>query len=186
MQFTTALLASAAALTASALPQAAPVEDGKRFGVVAIRSGSPIQNLAIQAAHADLMIGADSQGAGCDAPTNSATFYLSKEELYLHTGGATPQKIFVDRSGMGQGNIGYITGAQPLGRNWETKGWAVSETNELKFDGTGLQACPGSPEYGWSVWLQGLDKPGWNENCTSISNLVVKTDNPIGCWYTQQ
>jgi len=102
MQFTTALLASAAALTASALPQAAPVEDGKRFGVVAIRSGSPIQNLAIQAAHAHLMIGADSQGAGCDAPTNSATFYLSKEELYLHTGGATPQKIFVDRSGMGK------------------------------------------------------------------------------------
>jgi hypothetical protein len=50
MQFTTAFIASAAALTASALPQSlgtGEIPDGSRFGVIAIRSGSPIHNSGI-------------------------------------------------------------------------------------------------------------------------------------------
>lgn len=84
------------------------------------------------------------------------------------------------------GNIGYVTGAQPIGRNAETKGWAIGTNNELQFDGTGIQACPGAIDGGWSIWLQGLDKPGWNENCTTVAGTAIKTDNPISCRYTQQ
>lgn len=206
MQFTTALIVSAAALTASALPQTTPVVAGDRFGVITIRSGSEVQNSAIQAAQGGLMVNAKSQNASCDAPTNSATFYINEDkELMLQESKTSyrPQRVFVDRSGMGkqtstlqvlcqlntsnkligQGVIGYVTGVQPLGRNSETKGW-TAENNELKFDGTGIQACPGGIDGSWSIWLAGLDKPGFNEGCVGVTGAVYKTENPIGCWYS--
>lgn len=101
MQFTTAFLASAAALTASALPQAAPAAD--YFGVITIRSGSEIQNGGVQAARSSLLVNAKSQNASCDADSNSATFYIMDEELHLYESKSSyrPQKIFVDRSWMG-------------------------------------------------------------------------------------
>jgi len=187
MQFTTAFVAATAALTASALPQTfgTPIPDGTRFGVIAIRSGSPIHNQALQAAQRGLIVGAKSQNASCDAPTNFATFYIADEELRLHSTRNPPQTMFVDRSGMGQGVIGYTTGAQPIGARSETKGWALGANNELQFDGAGVQACPGSIDGAWSIWLQGLDRPGWNDNCTSIAGTAIKTDSPITCTYTQ-
>ena len=208
MQFTTALIASAAALTASALPQTTPVATGDRFGVITIRSGSEIQNSPIQAARGSLMVNAKSQNASCDAPTNSATFYINEDkELYLQESKSSyrPQRMFVDRSGMGkstsslrmhpqrlgfsnnitgQGKIGYLTGAQPLGRNYETKGW-TAENNQLRFDGSGIQACPGGVDGSWSIWLTGLDKPGFLEGCVGVTGAIYKTENPIGCWYTE-
>jgi hypothetical protein len=105
MQFTTAFIASAAALTASALPQSlgtGEIPDGSRFGVIAIRSGSPIHNSGIQASRRGLLVGAKSQNATCDTPTNFATFYIVDEELFLHSTDAPYQSIFVDRSGMGK------------------------------------------------------------------------------------
>lgn len=103
MQFTTALLASAAAMTASALPQSTPIAEGAAFGVITIRSGSQVQNSAIQAANSGLLVNAKSQNASCDAETNSATFYIQDEELHLLESKSSyrPQRIFVDRSGMG-------------------------------------------------------------------------------------
>lgn len=83
------------------------------------------------------------------------------------------------------GKIGYVTGAEPLGKNWETRGWAIDANNELEFDGTGIQACPGAIDGGWSLWLQGVDKPAYIENCTGIIAAAIKTDNPIGCLYTE-
>ena len=105
MQFTTALLASAAALTASALPQATPIEQGSPFGVITIRSGSAIQNAGVQAAKSSLLVGAKAQNASCDAETNSATFYINAEgelNLYESKSSARGQTVFVDRSGMGK------------------------------------------------------------------------------------
>jgi hypothetical protein len=75
-----------------------------------------------------------------------------------------------------------VTGAQPIGRNAETKGWTV-DSNELKFDGAGVQACPGTE--GWRLWLQGLDKPGFSEGCETVTASAIKTDSPVGCWYTE-
>ncbi|KAF1966790.1 hypothetical protein BU23DRAFT_441944, partial [Bimuria novae-zelandiae CBS 107.79] len=176
----------AVALTASALPQTTPIAESENFGVIAIRSGSPVHNLAFQAARSSLLVGAKSQNSSCDAPgINSATFYIQDQELQLLPSrtSARPQTIFVDRSGMGMGNIGYVTGAEPLGENWETKGWAI-DNNELKFDGTGIQACPDAIDGAWSLWLQGSATPGWNENCTAITAAAIKAENPVGCWYT--
>lgn len=82
------------------------------------------------------------------------------------------------------GKIGYVTGAEQLGKNWETKGWALNQNNELLFDGTGIQACPGSIDGSWSIWLQGVEKPGYHENCTGVTGVAMKADNPISCVYT--
>jgi hypothetical protein len=86
----------------------------------------------------------------------------------------------------GQGIVGYLTGAEQPGRNWETKGWTIDANNELKFGGAGLQACPNAYDGGWRIWLQGLAKPGFSENCTYVGNTVIKTDSPISCLYTQE
>jgi hypothetical protein len=102
MQFTTAFLASAAALTASALPQTTPITTGQGFGLITIRSGS--ENSGVQAANSGLFVGLKSQNASCDAETNFATFYINKEqELHLWESSTSyrPTTIFVDRSGMG-------------------------------------------------------------------------------------
>jgi hypothetical protein len=104
MQFTTAFLASAAALTATAMPQTTPISGTDRFQVITIRSGSPIQNAPLQAAQRHLFVGVKSQNATCDTrdEVNSATFYISNEELVLHSRHPSPQTIYVDRSGMGK------------------------------------------------------------------------------------
>ena len=184
------ILASAAAITASALPTGSepttPSTDTlSAFGLITIHSGSEVQNAGVQAARASLLVNAKSQNASCDAETNFATFYIKDEELFLYAASATPQTIFVDRSGMGMGKIGYVTGAEPLGRNWETKGWTQNSTTGLVFDGTSLQACPGSIDGSWSLWLAGVAEPAYIKNCTGVKMHVVETAEPIGCLYTQ-
>ncbi|CAI6338909.1 unnamed protein product [Periconia digitata] len=189
MQFTTAFLASAAAMTASALPQAGvTIPENARFGLITIRSGSPIQNLPIQAAARGLYVGLPSQNSTCDVErdTNYATFYLEDTELHLHAASAYPQTMFVDRSGMGQGIVGYTSGAEPVVRNGERKGWALNENNELEFNGVGLQACPNAIDGAWRLWLAGSSNPGGYTNCTGVSAVAYKTDNPISCLYTQE
>ncbi|ORY10261.1 hypothetical protein BCR34DRAFT_602240 [Clohesyomyces aquaticus] len=184
MQFTTALLAASVAVAVSAAPTAL---ENNYFGVIAIRSGSPIQNAAFQASLNRLIVGAKSQNATCDSfpASNSATFYIKDGELNLFSTDAPYQKVFVDRSGMGQGIIGYVTGAQPLVRNGETKGWAVKD-NALTFDGAGIQACPGGIDGSYGLWLAGVSRPGGStEDCLGINTLVVNTETPDSCTYSQ-
>lgn len=83
----------------------------------------------------------------------------------------------------GQGKIGYITGSESLGRYWQTKGWALDANRMLTFAGTGLQACP-SIQGSWSLWLQGVEKPGFNEDCTHVAVAAMKVRDPVGCVYT--
>jgi hypothetical protein len=189
MQFTTAFIASFAAISASALPQAVgtgPIPDGTRFGLITINSGSPIQNGGVQAARKSLLVNAKNQNATCDTPTNFATFYIEDEVLYLHSTDAPYQTAFTDRSWFGQGIVGYTTGAEPIGTRSETKGWALSVNNELQFQGQGFQACSGSIDGGWSLWLTGVDAPGGNTDCISVAATAIKADNPISCLYTQE
>jgi hypothetical protein len=87
---------------------------------------------------------------------------------------------------IGQGIVGYTTGAEPKPRNGETKGWALGAGNELQFDGAGIQACPGAIDGGWRIWLAGLTNPGFSENCTGIVGAALKTEDPISCTYTQE
>ncbi|MCI2435630.1 hypothetical protein KC274_14695, partial [Listeria monocytogenes] len=111
MQFTTLALTAATAATAMAAPApqaSTPNPDIVTFGVISIRSGSPVQNAGWGAMHKGLFTGAQPQeGAECydgDAQ-NFATFVLNKPEgtLSLYTDGKPWQQLFVDRSGMGQG-----------------------------------------------------------------------------------
>jgi hypothetical protein len=184
MHFNTIALALIAAATASALPQTTPITDGTKFGAIIVQSGSTVDNSPVQSAQRSLFANLPAQNADCAAPTNSATFYIQNEELLLWTGINGPQKIFVDRSGMGMGKIGYVTGVEPIGSKWETKGWAVDANNELKFKGTGLQACPRSMDGGRSLWLQGVAKPGHNEDCHPVKVVANAIPNPIECVYT--
>lgn len=194
MQLKTLAVASAAlCMPAAALPQAAPVNAEAAFGLITIKSGSQVQNSGVQASLRSLFVNLPQQNATCDAEHNFATFYIKDSKLYLYPRKPTScgnhdeelQTIFVDRSGMGMGKIGYITGDEGLGRYWETEGWALGDGG-LKFKDTGIQACPNSIDGGWSLWLQGVQKPGWNENCTAVNTKPVATENAIGCRYSTE
>jgi len=99
MQLKNLILAATAAATVSA----APVDGQKPFGVLAIHSGSGVQNSGFNAAKSSLFAGLPSQNASCARPEDgqTATFYIKDGELYLYDQSATPQKFYVDRSGMG-------------------------------------------------------------------------------------
>ncbi|KAK1141912.1 hypothetical protein N8T08_008425 [Aspergillus melleus] len=185
MHFSRFFVASAAAATAAAMP-AAQVSDNDTFGVIAIHSGSGVQNSGFNAAKSSLFAGLPNQGASCARPEEqSATFYIQDGALYLYDASATPQEIYVDRSGMGQGKIGYTTGAQPTPRNGEREGWAV-KNGHLEFDGSSLIACPNSIDGAWSIWASaGNDNPAGNKDCVGIAARVIPTSNPNGCHYTE-
>jgi hypothetical protein len=101
MQFKNFLLATSAVASAAALPAAEPVQS-EAFGVVAIHSGSAVQYAAFNAANSSIFAGLPNQNAFCDrSNATSATFYISDGALYLYAASATPQEIYVDRSGMG-------------------------------------------------------------------------------------
>ncbi|KAF2869060.1 cell wall protein PhiA [Massariosphaeria phaeospora] len=184
MQFKTAILAFTLAFTANGLPASTAAAADSTFGVIAIRSGSLVQNAGFQAARSSLFVNLASQNASCEDESNYATFYIEDEELHLYTVSGLTQTVFVDRSGMGMGKVGYVNCTTQLGRNSETKGWAVGYGGNLEFQGIGFQACPGSIDGGWSLWLQGVEKPGFNEGCLGVSTNVLTTDEPIGCDYT--
>ncbi|RHZ47228.1 cell wall protein PhiA [Aspergillus thermomutatus] len=184
MQFKNFILAASAAASASAA--AAQSSNSKTFGLVAIHSGSAVQYSAFNAAQSSLFAGLKSQNASCDrSGEQTATFYLDDGALYLYAASATPQEVYVDRSGMGQGKIGYTTGAQPAPRNAERTGWAIND-GHLQFAGNDLIACPNSIDGAWSIWASaGVANPAGNENCVGIAARVEETSNPNSCVYTQ-
>lgn len=101
MHFTRFFAASAVAATAAAMP-AAESSGPNTFGVIAIHSGSGVHNSGFNAAKGSLFAGLPNQGASCARPDEqSATFYIKDGALFLYDASATPQEIYVDRSGMG-------------------------------------------------------------------------------------
>ena len=90
----------AASLVASTT--AAPASQSKPFNVLSIHSGSGVQYQPFNAAKSSIFAGLPSQNASCARPNEQdATFYIKDGALYLYDQSATPQVIFVDRSGMG-------------------------------------------------------------------------------------
>jgi len=86
---------------------------------------------------------------------------------------------------LGQGKIGYTTGAQPAPRNSERLGWSIVE-GSLVFDGSGLIACPNSIDGAWSIWASaGIANPAGNSECVSIGARVIEDAEPVGCRYTE-
>lgn len=192
MKFTTAAITATAAALVSASPvqvnTSDKIQDGDVFTLLALRSASEIHYAKVQAANSGLLINTPAQNASCSEPTDYASFQLFNGNLYLYTQNP-PQQIFVDRSGMGQGLIGYTTGAQPIGRNQERTSFAINDDNQLVFRDqsgrdTGLLACPNASPAGWSVWLAGVDNPGGNSGCVGFGALAVKSNEPVFCSYT--
>ncbi|KAI5293818.1 hypothetical protein KEM52_005170 [Ascosphaera acerosa] len=159
----------------------------KPFNVMSIHSGSGVHYAGWAATLNRLVAGTQHQNASCDRgeDNNSATFYINDGSLYLFARSATPQEAWVDRSGMGQGIMGYTTGAQPPPRNAERKGWSIDENDHLLFGGNSFMACPGTD--GWNLWADtGNPKPGYQDDCVGIAARVLPNDNPVSCLYSQQ
>ncbi|KAK2627027.1 hypothetical protein QTJ16_004202 [Diplocarpon rosae] len=199
MHFSTAtILASLATLGASApnyaaspaptpVPTSTPL-GSKPFGLRAFRTGSAVQNGQISAAKTALFVNLPEQGASCDGygtnGPNFATFVLIDEVLFLYAQSATPQTVYVDRSGMANGVVGYLTGAQPASSTAETKGWAIRD-GYLYFKEFTLLACPNSVQGAWGIRLATGTVPAGLKDCVSIGASVEEIAQPVGCLYTQ-
>ncbi|ROT36376.1 hypothetical protein SODALDRAFT_325724 [Sodiomyces alkalinus F11] len=191
MHFSQALVAFFAA-AACASPVKSRDDDACKnnfgpFGIMALRSASPIHFAQGSAARNSLFLNLPEQNATCtDGPAPSgAIFTLIDGNLYLYAEPEPYQQIFVDRSGMGQGIVGYTTGDQPLPRNAEREGWELDANNNLSFKGTGLLACPNSIDGAWRIWLSvGIGKPAGQEGCLGFSPRAIELTEPQSCEYT--
>ena len=114
MQFKTLFTASLLSGLAAAAPKGTctsepkPKATGsapKAFGLVALRSASPIHFSSFSATQSgfDLKLPKDKQGAKCDGKDDgTATFTIKDGELFLYSSGKTQQIAYTDRSGMGK------------------------------------------------------------------------------------
>ncbi|KAK7535391.1 uncharacterized protein J3D65DRAFT_669456 [Phyllosticta citribraziliensis] len=215
MQFKNFVAAAALAASASALPAAqqeikvvdsavglvestanpnqavdVPATNLKTFGLIAIRSGSPLQNQGLTALQSGLSIGRK-QDANCYGETSDfATFQLNveTEELFLfNTTELSKQQFYTDRSGMGRGVLQYSNGIDTsFGKRSETKGFAINENGSLQFDGSDFLACPyGDSETEWTVSIDvgNIDPFYTGKNCTGFIAKTIETTTPVGCFY---
>ncbi|QPH12637.1 hypothetical protein C2857_004891 [Epichloe festucae Fl1] len=182
MKFSAAVSSIFMACSALAVPATNPVRP-KAFEVTASRPDSPIHLAVLSAAEKGLFLKLPKQNAICKGENNRATLYLEGSKLFLYSDDNKPQLIFVDRSGMGKGVIGYVDAGHDFPRNSEADGWSISN-GALLFDGTGLQACPNSIDGAWSVWLKGVHNPGGNEGCLGFDARVSPNEKPVSCQYS--
>ncbi|KAK3304183.1 uncharacterized protein B0T15DRAFT_232133 [Chaetomium strumarium] len=172
----------------AAAASAAPTDSSERkFGIMALRSASPIHFAMAGASQGKLGFNFpdsknDAQCTDGQKPT-AATFTLKDGELYLY-GSDQVQQIYVDRSGMGQGVLGYFNKdvSRPP-RNGELSGWSVDENDNLTFDGTPLKACPGT-DNAYYIWASGADKPAGIEGCLGFSARTVTKSDAVQCTYS--
>ncbi|KZL82972.1 cell wall protein [Colletotrichum incanum] len=166
----------------------APAAPPAYFQLMALRSASPVHFSRFQAAKSSVFLQLPSQNATCDdrEADDAATFYLSDDGgLYLYAASATPQQLYADRSGMGQGKFGYTTGAQPAPRNGERTGFTIDQYGDLTLEGAGFLACPNSIEGSWAIWVSaGIANPAGNTDCLGVSVRAVEVTKPNSCTYT--
>ncbi|KAM0201801.1 hypothetical protein ACHAPQ_005041 [Fusarium lateritium] len=190
MQIKTLLLAPLLAAGVSAAPKKAAPKN-EIFQGLALRSASDIHFTYLQASQEHFSLKLKDQKASCDrgVKANQATLSLQDGNLYLYKTDNPPQQVYVDRSGMGQGVLGYTTGAQPKPKNGEYKGWSIDKDGDLKFDGASFIACPSNPKKpatsSWSVWVSaGVAQPGGNKGCLGFNVRAAEVKKPVGCLYS--
>jgi hypothetical protein len=205
MKFTAAAAAASMAAICSALPQASSPfprpEAGDAFRLMSLRTGTAIQYGNVQAREGSLVINSPDQNNKTCAINgdrenttngiNYATFSLDEENgsVYLYTFNP-PLQLYVDRSGMGNGNVQYTTGVQPIGKNQERGPFKINDDGDLVFAAGGLtgdvgfQACPGAVGGGWKIWLNGVDKPAGSEGCTPFTMKALKESETMKCLYS--
>ncbi|KAL3457159.1 hypothetical protein BJX64DRAFT_280830 [Aspergillus heterothallicus] len=179
-------VAASLGLTAVAQPTGSCAAPSKpdTFGLVAIHSGEGVQYAGFNAALRSIFAGLSSQNATCDGTDDGyASFYIKDGALFLY--GPNNQQVFVDRSGMGQGKIGYTVGDESGPRNGERTGWAINGDNHLQFAGNDLIACPNSIGGAYSIWASaGVANPGGNSDCVGIAARVEKEADATSCTYS--
>ncbi|KAI2625215.1 hypothetical protein GGS21DRAFT_493703 [Xylaria nigripes] len=171
------------------LASPAPIRSGDKFSLMSIRPSSAVHLAQFQAALGSIFLYLPSQNATCNNGTkaNYATFTLSKDgALYLYSEHGARQQIYVDRSGMGQGRLGFTTGSAHGPRNGERKAFLINRFGDLTFNGDAFIACPGSIDEAWSVWVNvGRPNPGLNSGCIGfIGRTVGISGTPNSCAYT--
>ncbi|KAF4452134.1 hypothetical protein F53441_4971 [Fusarium austroafricanum] len=188
MQIKAALLTP---FVAAGLVNAAATPKQTYFQGLALRSASPIHFNYLQASKESFELKLKNQGASCDrgVKQNEATFNLVGDELWLYSKGNPGQQAYVDFSGMGQGKFGYTTGAQPMPKNAQRKGWKIDKDGYLTCDGASFVACPmgdNLEKTSWSVWVyNSIDNPGGNKNCVPFTVKAAKIKKPVGCLYSE-
>ncbi|KAI1100032.1 cell wall protein PhiA [Jackrogersella minutella] len=187
----TIIAAAAASLflgASTALPQAGqPLAPDAKFTLTALRSASEVHDAPFEAAKSSIFAKLPNQNATCQGGSaDAAIFYLQDGALFLNSPSSTPQQLFADRSGMGQGKFGYTTaGSESAPTNSERTGFQLDESNDLTLNGAGFIACPNSIDGAWSVWVSaGVEQPAGNTGCVGISARAVQADAPITCTYT--
>jgi hypothetical protein len=205
MKFTAAAAAASMAAISSALPQASspfPRPDANDvFRLMSLRTGTAIQYGNVQASEGSLLINSPTENnktciinGNRDNTTNGinyASFTLDQEDnsVYIYTFNP-PLHLYVDRSGMGQGNVRYSTGVQPIGPNQERGPFKINDDGDLVFAAGGLtgdvgfQACPGAVGGGWKIWLAGVEKPASSEGCTPFTMKALKETEQYKCLYS--
>ncbi len=106
MQLTTAILSLFAAAASAAPAGASCPAPARKFGIMALRSASPIHFAEVGATQSKLVLHLpenklDAQCTDGKARAD-AIFYIKDGELLLYGGKDKVQGIFVDRSGMGE------------------------------------------------------------------------------------
>lgn len=184
MQFKNAALAAASASTVAAAGNA--TSGLFTFGVLSIHSGSEVQYAGWSATQNAIWNLAE-QKPSCDRNERPqfATFWINKEDngLYLYSSNNPPNQLWVDRSGMGQGKMGYTVGvATPPPKNSERGPFTITD-GHLQFDGSDFLACSGYDNGAYEIFVDvGIEHPAGN-NCTAIAAKVLETKTPIGCQY---
>ncbi|KAF4960427.1 hypothetical protein FSARC_10487 [Fusarium sarcochroum] len=179
------LIASLSGLAAAAANDT-QYTNNPSFDIVALRSASKIHFSKVAAADSSLLLGLTNQDASCAQGTKAdgATFYMKNGELFLYKTDSPSQQVYVDRSGMGQGRVSYVSGTNPP-RNGESSGWVIDGDGNLTFDGSSLKACLGSGDV-WVIWASGDsgNPPGYDE-CLGFTARTSNVKDPISCSYTQ-
>ncbi|PFH55903.1 hypothetical protein XA68_17428 [Ophiocordyceps unilateralis] len=164
----------------------------KPFQLMALRSASDIHFGQISASQSNIFVNLPDQNAVCKGKDpKSAIFYLKDQQLYLYTGSGPVQRLFVDRSGFGQGKLGYLTGNGPVPPRFEVKGWNLRDIGKDKSSGQALYfydknllACPGGSGKGWTVWVVTDNLlPGGNQGCLGFTPRVIESVSPVACEY---
>lgn len=187
----TAVTAATGAMAAPA-PQVAgtPNPDIAIFSIKTVAAGNEVDGTAWSAMNNVLFTKMTWQDAACDGGVQPghATFKLDKTAgtLSLYSTAFPTQEFYVDRSGMGQGELAYTTGAQGTPRNAERAGWAVDADGNLTFAGSdAFLACPGHALGSYRVLPNvGIDNPAGYANCVRVQAHVETEAAPVGCLYS--
>lgn len=184
----TAFIAASLAAVSFAAPacQAQPVDNPyQKFTLVAINSGTDVQYADVSAGLGKLWLKRTPQGAVCDKPSERAFLDIVDGAGFLYSRPVPQgQQLWVDRSGMGQGNLGFTTGGQAIPRNGERTGFGISG-GHFQFDGKDFIACPSvNGTYGLYVDV-GIENPAGNKDCLPVALRVTNETDPIACYYTE-